>query len=120
FVALVILAASRGVVVRPGAWPHLLASFGLLKLEPDTADPNAHELTLPMKKDSVRFAVIGDSGTGDSPQYETAQELARYHDKFPFDTVLMMGDNIYGSQAPADLDRKFAKPYKSLLDGGVK
>jgi 3',5'-cyclic AMP phosphodiesterase CpdA len=31
----------------------------------------------------------------------------------------MLGDNIYGSDAPADMLKKFATPYKPLLDAGV-
>ena len=30
------------------------------------------------------------------------------------------GDNIYGGHDSADLEQKFAAPYKDLLDGGVK
>ncbi len=30
---------------------------------------------LPLKQDSVRFAVIGDMGTGDKPQYEVAAQM---------------------------------------------
>jgi hypothetical protein len=80
----------------------------------------APELKLPVATNSVRFAVIGDSGTGDRPQYEVGEQMARYHASFPFDFVLMMGDNIYGSETPADMKRKFEDPYKPLLDAGVK
>jgi calcineurin-like phosphoesterase family protein len=80
----------------------------------------APELKLPVAANSVRFAVIGDSGTGDRPQYEVGEQMARYHASFPFDFVLMMGDNIYGSETPADMKRKFEDPYKHLLDAGVK
>ena len=78
------------------------------------------KVTLPLLPNSVRFAVIGDSGTGERPQYEVGQQMARYHASFSFDFVLMMGDNIYGSESPADLKRKFEDPYKPLLDAGVK
>jgi len=80
----------------------------------------APELKLPLKTNSVRFAVIGDSGTGEKGQYETAAEMAAVRDKFPFDFVIMLGDNIYGSHGPADFKRKFDDPYRSLLDAGVK
>jgi hypothetical protein len=82
-------------------------------------DP-APKLTLPLLQNSVRFVVIGDNGTGERPQYEVGEQMARYHAIFPFDFVLMMGDNIYGSESPADLKRKFEDPYKPLLDAGVK
>ncbi len=80
----------------------------------------AQELTLPAASTSVKFAVIGDSGTGDPEQYQVAEQMARFHATFAFDRVLMLGDNIYGSQTPQDLVRKFSQPYKALLDAGVK
>ena len=30
---------------------------------------------------------------------------------FPFDLVIMLGDNMYGGQSPADFVRKFEQPY---------
>jgi predicted phosphodiesterase len=80
----------------------------------------AAELKLPMKDKSVRFAVIGDNGTGLPPQFEVAKEMIKDHGSFPFDFVIMMGDNIYGSQRPDDYKRKFEEPYQPLLDAGVK
>jgi hypothetical protein len=38
---------------------------------------------------------------------------------FPFSFVLMMGDNIYGSDGPRDFQKKFELPYKPLLDAEV-
>jgi Calcineurin-like phosphoesterase len=75
---------------------------------------------LPNRPDSLKFAVIGDNGTGATPQYEIAKQMQTWHDKFPFVLVLMMGDNIYGSDRPQDFVKKFESPYKTLLDGGVK
>jgi predicted phosphodiesterase len=73
----------------------------------------AQELTLPNRTGSVKFAVIGDAGTGDKPQFDVAHELAAYHEQFPFGFVICVGDNIYGSQ---DMVQKFELPYKALLD----
>jgi hypothetical protein len=80
----------------------------------------AAELKLPNQAKSVRFAVIGDCGTGGPGQFEVAKEMLKDHEAFPFDFVIMMGDNIYGSQQPADFKRKFEDPYHGLLDAGVK
>src|SRR2546423_13643993 len=77
-------------------------------------------LTLPLAEKSVRFAVIGDSGTGERPQFEVASLMMKYHDVFPFEFVLMLGDNIYGGNKPQDFKRKFEDPYKPLLDAGIK
>jgi 3',5'-cyclic AMP phosphodiesterase CpdA len=75
---------------------------------------------LPNRSDSLKFAAIGDNGTGDRPQYEVAQQMTRLHSVFPFDLVIMLGDNMYGSQRPADFTRKFEQPYAPLLSIGVK
>ena len=80
----------------------------------------AQELSLPNAPNSVKFAVIGDAGTGDSPHDEIANQMAQFHRKFAFDRVIMLGDNIYGGQGPQDLVKKFSKPYQALLDSGVK
>ena len=70
----------------------------------------------PRAEKSVRFAVIGDSGTGDKPQYQVGERLAESRSVFPFEFVLMLGDNIYGGERPEDFVRKFERPYKALLD----
>ena len=75
---------------------------------------------LPLKPKSVRFAVIGDSGTGAKQQYSVAAQMDRYRTSVAFDFVLMLGDNIYGGKSAADFKRKFEDPYKALLDAGVK
>jgi predicted MPP superfamily phosphohydrolase len=80
----------------------------------------AGEFKFPLKGNSVRFAAIGDMGTGKPPQYEIAQQMLKARQAFPFEFVTMLGDNIYGDSKPADFDRKFAVPYKPLLDAGVK
>jgi predicted MPP superfamily phosphohydrolase len=80
----------------------------------------ADDLRLPLKSGSVKFAVIGDTGTGDSHQLAIAKELAAWRAKFPFEFVLMMGDNLYGGDAAKDYQKKFEKPYEMLLAEGVK
>jgi predicted phosphodiesterase len=78
------------------------------------------DLRLPLQANSVRFAVIGDSGTGDRAQYQVAQKMEAYRQATKFDFVIMLGDNIYGSHSPQDFKKKFEDPYKPLLDAGVK
>jgi 3',5'-cyclic AMP phosphodiesterase CpdA len=67
----------------------------------------------------LKFAIIGDNGTGDRLQYETAATLIAVRQRFPFAFVLMLGDNMYGSQRPADYVTKFSRPYAALLEAGV-
>jgi 3',5'-cyclic AMP phosphodiesterase CpdA len=75
---------------------------------------------LPDEQKSIRFAVIGDSGTGGIEQYQVAQQMDKCRAKSGFDFVLMLGDNIYGGKSQQDFERKFELPYKPLLDAGVK
>jgi hypothetical protein len=75
---------------------------------------------LPNKPDTLHFAVIGDNGTGDREEYEIGQQMASWYQRFKFPLVVMMGDNIYGSDRPQDFVKKFEAPYKVLLDAGVK
>jgi hypothetical protein len=67
----------------------------------------------------VRFAVLGDNGTGDRPQYEVGTRMSAVRAGFPFTFVIMVGDNLYGSQQPQDFVAKFARPYSTLLEAGV-
>lgn len=80
----------------------------------------AQDLKLPLIQDSVRFIVIGDSGTGDSQQIEVAKQMAAYRAKFPFTFGILLGDNLYGSERPQDYARKFEQPYQALLDAKVE
>ena len=81
---------------------------------------DAIKLTLPNKESSVRFLVIGDTGTGSSKQLEVANVMQRFRQMFPFEFVLMVGDNMYGSEKAADYKLKFENIYKPLLDQKVK
>ena len=76
-------------------------------------------VALPNLDDSVKFAVLGDFGTGSARQYAMAAQMAKARARFPFEFVITVGDNLYGSQQPRDFERKFELPYKPLLDAGV-
>lgn len=106
FVALV-LAASLGAQ-QPSAPARL------------TAAPQAAATALPNKDGTFKFAVLGDFGTGDRTQYDLAKQMAVLHQRFKYELVVLVGDNIYGSERPQDFKKKFEDPYKPLLDAGVK
>jgi 3',5'-cyclic AMP phosphodiesterase CpdA len=76
--------------------------------------------SLPNRPDTLKFAVIGDNGTGDRPQFEVAGTMASLRERFAFRLVLMLGDNFYGRQRPQDLRKKFDQPYQPLLAAGVR
>lgn len=73
----------------------------------------------PTEAEVLRFIVFGDSGKGDTAQYELGRMMAVYQWNQPYDTALMLGDNIYPSGDPDDLPDKFEKPYADLLRRGV-
>lgn len=77
-------------------------------------------ISLPNKDGTVKFAAMGDNGTGRRAQYEVADRMAQARQGFAYDFVIMLGDNLYGSQRPADFVSKFERPYKALLDAGVR
>ena len=81
--------------------------------------PQPGALALPLKDGSIRFAVIGDSGRGDPPQYAVAAQMVAWRARFPFAFVLMLGDNIYDRHTPQDYIDKFEAPYAALLEAGV-
>jgi hypothetical protein len=79
----------------------------------------APEVQAPRNKDSVRFLVIGDSGTGDRGQTETGAQMWNAHSVFPYEFAIMLGDNMYGSERPQDYVSKFERPYKPMLDAKI-
>jgi hypothetical protein len=84
------------------------------------AQQSAQAPTPPLVSGSVRFLVLGDAGTGDRPQYEVARQIVNFRRRFPFTFGILLGDNIYGKERPQDFAKKFERPYKELLDGGVE
>jgi predicted phosphodiesterase len=82
--------------------------------------PGPGVLALPLREGSIRFAVIGDSGRGDEPQHDVARQMVAWRGKFPFEFVLMLGDNIYDRHTPKDYVEKFEEPYAALLAAGVE
>lgn len=81
----------------------------------------AVDLALPNRADSVKFAVIGDFGSGDASEHEVASQMAALRVRFPFRFVITTGDNILGDQDdPEDFAEKFERPFQSLLGAGVR
>ena len=97
-----------------------LSVIALALATPPAGPVSVQQIVLPRAEKSVRFAVIGDSGTGGSAQMRVAQRLTQARAGFPFEFSLMLGDNLYGGEAPSDFAAKFERPYKPLLDAGVK
>jgi hypothetical protein len=114
--------ALAAVLCCAGAEPARTVAVSSAPPAPAKAAAGARQaqVPLPNKENTLHFAVIGDNGDGDSEQYQIGKQMAAWHGRFPFGIVVMMGDNIYGSDRPQDFVRKFEAPYKPLLDLGVK
>jgi 3',5'-cyclic AMP phosphodiesterase CpdA len=82
--------------------------------------PAAASVKLPNQSGSLKFTVLGDFGTGEPPEYELAAQMAKFLATFKLELVVLVGDNLYGSERPQDFKIKFEDPYKPLLDAGVK
>src|SRR5678816_2503767 len=97
----------------------LTALVATVRFTPAAQNAGRAVETLPAHPQSLKFAVLGDNGTGEKPQYDLGQQMAAARRIFPFEMVLMLGDNMYGRQDPQDFVNKFERPYASLLRSGV-
>jgi hypothetical protein len=87
---------------------------------PASRQSAAATVTLPNREGSLKFAVLGDWGDGSRQQRETAARMATVWKAFPFELVITVGDNIYGTDSARAFRDRFEVPYKPLLDAGVK
>jgi hypothetical protein len=115
--------------LRHAALALLLGSAAVIDTATPTADtlqarqgppPQESPVALPNREGSLKFAVLGDFGTGEREQYQLADQMSKLHTRFPFELVILVGDNMYGSERAADFRRKFEIPYRPLLESGVK
>ncbi len=101
--------------IRPTLRRLIFLSGVLLLLGPPSVDAEENA--------PVRFAVIGDQGTGKKGQYEIAELMAAWHRRLPYKFVITLGDNFYGfwflDGGKGLFRERFDKPYAELLRRGV-
>ena len=68
----------------------------------------------------LRFAVMGDTGTGDKFQLAVAKQMAAELERDPYTFVLMLGDNNYRSNFAKQAKAVFETPYEKLISEGVR
>jgi hypothetical protein len=72
-----------------------------------------------------RLVAIGDTGSGSDAQGRVAEQMWKWREKNPFDMVVMLGDNIYGTTElthggdPKLFPKKFDRYYKRFQEAGV-
>ncbi|XWK87721.1 MAG: metallophosphoesterase [Phormidium sp.] len=87
----------------------------------DTQLSNAvPELATPTTPPLFRFVSVADTGTGTKSQYAVAEAMSRYHQKNPYNLVILAGDNIYNHGEIEKIEAVFERPYQYLLKQGVK
>jgi predicted phosphodiesterase len=70
-------------------------------------------------QNTIRFAVIGDWGTGDDDQNGIGRQMFASHRRTPFDFVIAAGDNIYPDGSGRHFNKNFERPFAPILDDRV-
>ncbi|MFN2489484.1 MAG: metallophosphoesterase [Actinomycetota bacterium] len=68
----------------------------------------------------LRFAVVGDAGTGQEPESAVADRMCEWRKNHPYRLVVTTGDNVYPDGTPTRFDTAFYQPYRCLLHKGVR
>lgn len=66
-------------------------------------------------KSSIRFAVIGDWGSGNKEQSLMTKRILDTNQASPFDFVVTVGDNIYPNGSGRYFSSRFEEPYADLI-----
>ncbi len=104
----------------PTVFVRTVSSQSLTKPDVISQRSSSLKLTLPLQEGSVRFLAIGDTGRGNKEQNELAKVMVDYRKAFPYEFVIMTGDNIYYQEKAEDMKTKFENVYRPLLNDGVK
>jgi 3',5'-cyclic AMP phosphodiesterase CpdA len=67
----------------------------------------------------IRFAVIGDWGTGDHDEVGTARQMIVSHQRSPLDFVIAAGDNVYPNGNGRYFGKNFEQPFAGLIKDQV-
>jgi predicted phosphodiesterase len=68
----------------------------------------------------IRFALIGDWGTGDKDQIGIGRQMLASHQRSAFDFVISAGDNIYPNGSGRYFNKNFEQPFAGLLNDRIK
>jgi 3',5'-cyclic AMP phosphodiesterase CpdA len=109
-------AAATGLVLGKHVWPLLAREDLVPGAAPDLAlEPRAWT----EGADRLRFAALGDNGSGGRQAMAVAAQLAETYQRTPFGLVALLGDICYYGNFARRFDDVFARPMKPLLDAGV-
>ncbi|HEX6238058.1 MAG TPA: metallophosphoesterase [Acidimicrobiales bacterium] len=111
-VAAVLFLAGRFLV-----WPFVTVREDLLPgAAPDIElQPRAWEVG----DDAVRFAVVGDTGTGGRNALRVGGQIAEAYRERPFGLLVHTGDLVYYGDLASRYEQVVERPFGPLLDAGV-
>lgn len=109
-------AAASGVLLAGHVWPQMIRE--------DLLPGQAPEVQLAAgawdrSPDRLRFAAIGDNGSGGRQAMAVAEQLAHAYTAAPFGLVALLGDICYYGNFADRYDDVFRRPMGPLLDAGV-
>jgi 3',5'-cyclic AMP phosphodiesterase CpdA len=112
----VVGAAASGTLLAEHVWP-------LLSRE-DLIPGRAPEASLaprawPASPDGLRFAAVGDNGSGGRQAMAVARRMAETYAQRPFGLVALLGDICYYGNFEDRYHDVFRRPMAPLLDAGV-
>lgn len=106
-----------GLTARYVVWPFATVREDLLPgRAPDVElEPHAWE----ERTGVLRFAVVGDNGTGGRNAMRVAGQMAETYRERPYGLVVHTGDIVYYGDLVERWDQVFVRPMHPLLDAGV-
>jgi 3',5'-cyclic AMP phosphodiesterase CpdA len=66
-------------------------------------------------KNQLRFAVIGDWGTGDHDCIGTAARMLATHERTPMDLIIAAGDNVYPNGSGRYFSKAIEQPFAGII-----
>jgi len=98
----------------------LAGAVAPLLLEQGIASAKQAQRPLQDLPGSLRFCVMGDSGSGDSGQMRVAEQMRNWHSQVGWQHVVMLGDNVYENGEPEYFDSKYVDIYRPMFDTGLR
>ena len=109
-------AIASGVVLGGQVWP-LLDKEDLIPGDAPALQLTADAWTT--TPDRLRFAAIGDNGSGGRQAIAVAERMAQTYRSTPFGLVALLGDICYYGNFADRYDDVFSRPMRPLIDAGV-
>lgn len=111
-VVLLVVTATLGLSYRAQIWSLLTHRKG--------APTRTWEVTPPVDDPLLRVAVAGDVGEGEEEEWVTADAMEIAADDDAYDVLLLLGDNVYPSGDPDQLDATVFRPFGTVLRSGAR